>query len=315
MASVEKKSIGTHNGTFHCDEALACFMLNKTKLFEGAKIIRTRDSSVLETLDVIVDVGSVYDPQKFRFDHHQIGFTGTFDDKHTTKLSSAGLIYKHFGKEIIQKELGTNESDTEIIFQKVYESFIEGIDAIDNGIERYPTDIKPKYKVNTDLSSRVGGLNPWWNDEVTSIDDRFKKAVEMAGNEFLDSVNYYGKAWLPARDIVAKAIASRYEVDPSGEIICLETFCPWKEYVFKLEEEMDIKVPIKFALFPDRSGPWRVQCVPTKSYGFENRKSLGWKGLRDEDLSQARWNSRWQYCAHQWFYWRKQNQRGSITNG
>lgn len=43
------------------------------------------------------------------------------------------------------------------------QEFIEAIDAIDNGISQYPTDIKARYRSRTDLSSRVGALNPAWN--------------------------------------------------------------------------------------------------------------------------------------------------------
>lgn len=58
----------------------------------------------------MVDVGGVYDPKTNRFDHHQRSFTDTFDEKHkTTRLSSAGLIYKHFGKRAI----------TEIVKEKI----------------------------------------------------------------------------------------------------------------------------------------------------------------------------------------------------
>ena len=32
--------IGTHNGTFHCDEALACFQLKLLPEFHNAEIIR-----------------------------------------------------------------------------------------------------------------------------------------------------------------------------------------------------------------------------------------------------------------------------------
>eukprot|EP01083_Nonionella_stella_P207142 752805_1 len=42
------KTIGTHHGTFHCDEVLACYMLrNHTKEFRNAKIIRSRDPNIL----------------------------------------------------------------------------------------------------------------------------------------------------------------------------------------------------------------------------------------------------------------------------
>lgn len=34
------KWIGTHNGQFHCDEALACFMLKRLPEYQNAEIIR-----------------------------------------------------------------------------------------------------------------------------------------------------------------------------------------------------------------------------------------------------------------------------------
>ncbi|KAL4591380.1 hypothetical protein LXL04_004342 [Taraxacum kok-saghyz] len=38
-----RKRVGTHNGTFHCDEALGCFMVSLTSKFNGAQFIRTRN--------------------------------------------------------------------------------------------------------------------------------------------------------------------------------------------------------------------------------------------------------------------------------
>ena len=54
--------IGTHNGTFHCDEALGCYLLQKTDKFRDAEVVRSRDQSVLQDLDIVIDVGGVYDP-------------------------------------------------------------------------------------------------------------------------------------------------------------------------------------------------------------------------------------------------------------
>jgi hypothetical protein len=34
-------------------------------------------------------------------------------------------------------------------------------------MNQYPNDIAPRYKSNTNLSSRVGHLNPRWNEKVT----------------------------------------------------------------------------------------------------------------------------------------------------
>lgn len=74
---LDTMKIGTHSGVFHCDDALACFMLKCLPRYKEAQIIRSRDESILKECDVVVDVGGVYDPVAQRFDHHQRGFVET----------------------------------------------------------------------------------------------------------------------------------------------------------------------------------------------------------------------------------------------
>ncbi|XP_002740515.2 MYG1 exonuclease-like [Saccoglossus kowalevskii] len=289
------KKIGTHNGTFHCDEVLACFLLKQLPEYEHAEIIRTRDSCKLDTCDIVVDVGGVFDASKHRYDHHQRSFEEsmnslTSEKPWTTKLSSAGLVYLHFGHSVIARTLQTLPDDkiTKIIFDKVYESFIEEVDAIDNGISQW--DEKPRYLLTTNLSCRVSNLNPWWNDTKVDVEERFEKAMSMVGAEFLDRVLYYHKCWWPARSLVEESIKKRFEVDDSGEIIIFQQGgCPWKDHLFDLEEEMKIERPIKYVLYTDQNDNWRVQCVPIRKTSFENRVSLleEWRGLRDDELSKV----------------------------
>jgi uncharacterized UPF0160 family protein len=114
----------------------------------------------------------------------------------------------------------------------------------------------------------------------------------VAGAEFTERVEFYGKSWWPARKYIQQAVDKRFEVDASGEIVDL-TMCetnllsPWKEHLFALEEEMDIKGHIKFVLFTDSYGKWRVQGVPPSTYSFDLRVPLHpeWQGLRDNELS------------------------------
>ena len=47
--------------SFHCDEALGCFLLRQTSTYKDAEIVRTRDESVLSELDIVIDVGGTYD--------------------------------------------------------------------------------------------------------------------------------------------------------------------------------------------------------------------------------------------------------------
>ena len=62
-----------------------------------------------------------------------------------TKLSSAGLVYLHFGHQLVSQMLKTKENDavTNKIYDKIYENFIQEIDAIDNGISQ--CDEEPRY--------------------------------------------------------------------------------------------------------------------------------------------------------------------------
>ena len=88
-------------------------MLLYTKEFAKCTIVRTRNESTFPLLDILVDVGSTFDPKTNRFDHHQRSFTTTFWDdlndlnekeqrqKEKIKMSSAGLVYKFYGKEIL----------------------------------------------------------------------------------------------------------------------------------------------------------------------------------------------------------------------
>jgi len=72
-------------------------------------------------------------------------------------------------------------------------AFVQALDGIDNGISQYPTDVKPVYQSHTDLASRIGRLNPQWNDPSPDADACFMQAVSMAGEEFYSSLDYYSK--------------------------------------------------------------------------------------------------------------------------
>ncbi|XP_052175073.1 uncharacterized protein LOC127789967 isoform X2 [Diospyros lotus] len=270
-AAPATKRVGTHDGSFHCDEALGCFMIRLTHKFYGSQIVRSRDPQVLDALDAVLDVGGVYDPSRDRYDHHQKGFGEVFGHGFVTKLSSAGLVYKHYGLEIIAKELHLNEGHPDLhrLHLEVYKNFIEAVDAIDNGTNQFHTDQPPRYVNNTDLSSRLGRLNFDWMDPDQSPErenEAFQHAMQIAGNEFLQAIDFHVKSWLPARSIVKECLAARKDVDPSGEIMVLSRSCP-----------------------DDRSGNWRVQAVAVSTEKFESRKPLPspWRGLTDVELSKV----------------------------
>ncbi|NXD88205.1 MYG1 protein, partial [Halcyon senegalensis] len=136
---------------------------------QDAEVVRTRDPQRLAQCDVVVDVGGEYDPERHRYDHHQRSFTESMRSLRpgkpwTTKLSSAGLVYCHFGSQILAGLLGLPEDDPVVtaLYDKLYESLVQEVDAADNGIA--PAAGEPRYGLSTTLSARVARLNPPWND-------------------------------------------------------------------------------------------------------------------------------------------------------
>jgi len=130
--------IGTHSGHFHADEALAVYFLRLLPDYSNSTLVRTRDPETLNTCHTVVDVGGVYDDSKKRYDHHQREFNTAFP-AHSTKLSSAGLVYMHYGRAIIAHSTGMSldSPDLELLYQKLYDDFVEAFDANDNGISVY----------------------------------------------------------------------------------------------------------------------------------------------------------------------------------
>lgn len=282
--------ICTHHGSFHADEAMACAMLKCLPAFSSLPILRTRDQAEIEKATIVVDVGGSYDPATNRYDHHQKSFTDTYSEAYPEiRLSSAGLVFKHFGLEVIEAICGKlAPKDLTAIVSKTYDSIIRELDALDNGIQVADA---PRYRFVTHLGARVGRLNPGWQDEAgpDAENTRFKEATLLAAKELFDVVLGYCKGWLPARIIVEQALAERREVHASGEILKLSRFCPWQEHLADLElEEEQNRVPLaKYVLFIDGRGSWRVQAVSKTRGSFENRLSLpkAWCGLRDQELS------------------------------
>ena len=292
--------IGTHDGTFHCDEALAVGLLQYTNQYGGLPIVRSRNEEILAKCAILVDVGSVFDIKTARFDHHQRGFMETFNNKKKTKLSSAGLIYKYFGREILQNIINESkiffeEKNLDLIYSKVYTCFIEHIDGIDNGIEA--SSGKKNYIISTNLSSRIQILNISWNEEYSKEKEMayFKEAVETVLKEFYSYVYFTLTSWLPARKILENAVKNRFLIHESGNVIKLDRSCPWKSHIIDLEIEGFDGVnvgDIKFVLYPDEHFNWRIQCMTVDEHSFKNRLSIGhsnFHGLRGENLSSL-WN-------------------------
>lgn len=285
--------ICTHSGSFHADESLAVYMIKLVPAFSNAELIRSRNPEDWERSDIVIDVGGKYDGVKF-FDHHQREFKDTFSEDYQTKLSSAGLIYKHYGKEIIQQvlDLKPDNVNVEILYQKIYREFIESLDANDNGINNFSTEVEESRKFNErniKLPAIISKLNPSWKSNPTDkdFDAQFLVSSQLMGSVFLNILEDYGQSWLPAKEIVESAFAKRHEIDASGEIMVLENYCPWISHLYGVEKDNNAEGEVKFVLFKDTSSKWRVSTVSVAPSSFDFRLGLPeeLRGLRDQELS------------------------------
>ncbi|KAK5138387.1 hypothetical protein LTR08_003448 [Meristemomyces frigidus] len=317
--------IGTHNGHFHADEALAVYLLRLLPEYQHASLTRTRDPDVLQTCTIVVDVGGVHDDGLRRYDHHQREFTATFPSKHT-KLSSAGLVWLHYGQRIISAVTGldAHSADCALLYTKLYEEFIEAFDGNDNGIAVYdPSALRQAgiakafsdkgftlasvvNRYNYAPSAREGADGPTANGTTTSgapapppgkpqaeEDARFLRASAFVGEQFrLETADRF-HSWLPARALVHQAFADRRQHDAQGRIIVIPYRAegvPWTDHLFALEADAGEVGTVLYALFAESGEAdckWRIRAVSLDAGSFENRKGLPeqWRGVRDQELS------------------------------
>lgn len=160
-----QKLIGTHSGVFHCDEVLALSILKYSNDFKDGLIVRSRSDAIHEKMNILVDVGSVFDPENYRFDHHQRSFEEYFDTEITkdVKMSSAGLIFKFFGREIVDNAIKAwdvepvSDDEWPKIRRDIYRKLFLEVDAIDNGVSQLKAGTGGEliYTIGTGLGSRV----------------------------------------------------------------------------------------------------------------------------------------------------------------
>lgn len=187
--SLNKLTIGTHNGVFHTDEVIAIAFLKIEEPRREVEVIRTRDMNTLSECDFLVDVGGEYDGQT-KFDHHQWNYESKFYGK-----SSAGLVY-----DFLIDNKGWTEQFT---------SFIEHVDARDTRSSRKPY-MTWDFRTNSLVKVKVckyDPLNP--HDELCNYiakcntlepmsqeqDDMFNVVLELVSDYLLDMLDIVDSVW------------------------------------------------------------------------------------------------------------------------
>ena len=148
-----------HNGTYHLDDVL-CIALIQLCSYRGVEIFRTNNPSSLHTskLTITCDVGGGV------FDHHQSDASTRPDG---TKYSAFGLLWREFGRTIIQNGLvGLNpQTDNEIVeeaFKLFDEEFVIKVDRTDNyGQAKFPNDLANVISVMSSTNYKIEIAVSW----------------------------------------------------------------------------------------------------------------------------------------------------------
>lgn len=250
-------TVAVHDGVFHADDVFAVAILKL--IFPKIKVVRTREESLLKKADMRIDVGMVYNPKTNDFDHHQKSGAGMRANK--IPYASVGLIWKHFGKRIV------NSSEA---FDRIDEKIIQPIDALDNGLDMSSGGLLRPYTVDDILEAFL----PYWNDKNKDFEKAFLKAVEFA-------VFILKKEVRTVKDIEnIRNLVEEKVRNTSEEYIIFENKPP--NCI-----EILLKYPkIKFVLYRNSDGNWFSEAARVRKNSFEMRNPFPeiWAGLDKGDL-------------------------------
>ena len=266
----KKKTIVTHNGSFHADDIFACAVLGLYLDIQNQKyiIIRTRDENQINTnnLDkIVVDVGGVYDQDSNKFDHHQIGGAGSRSN--SVPYASFGLVWKKYGPLLC--------SDSDIV-QDIDRRLVQPIDAIDNGMSITEPSECGIYEYG------IYGI-------VTAYQNTWKEAgdTKKQYNSFVYLVEFFKEIII--REIerckhnieIISCIEDCYQSSENKNIIQV----PHHVTMGSLLQVLDKYKQVLFVVCRSNTN-WKVIAIRKEPCSFENRKSLPalWAGKRGKEL-------------------------------
>ena len=262
----------THTTPHHADDVFATVMLS---MLFPVVLFRTRDKTIIGKTDAVVyDVGGEFDSKRNRFDHHQRGFSEARPNG--VKYSSAGLIWRKYGAQIVKKVCEDTKLDDQMITNiaaRVDRSLVSGIDARDNGQS-------DKESVMS-IASIIAMVKPHWYEKDADGDSYFLKACELAEVTLKCVIDNAMSAEYGCREVwkILKTV--------EGQIIIMDQFIGgWAEAILK--SDIIKAAELVYAVFPSANGNWNAHTIPkSTSEPKEARKRFpeSWCGLSDEELA------------------------------
>ena len=271
--------LATHNGTFHADDVFAYAVLKA--VFPEHSLIRSRREDELAKADIVFDVGGgVYDHHSIDKEYRQLENLTKADDavaEQGTPYAAFGLIWRDFGNQFLQVHGIEEQLERDELHRRIDKSFVEGIDAFDNGISVLPPPQEGVHSIAVQTASTLmSDFNVYAFDEDSET-NAFRMASDMALVLLKNALANHRKS-LSEKSIVIDAFHARSE----KELLVLPEGCNWKRTL----AELDIDQEVKFVVYPDSNEGYRIQVVTVSPASFEARKDLpvDWAGKRDEEL-------------------------------
>lgn len=238
-------TIVTHDGSFHTDDVSAVAMMRN--IYPDARIIRSRDLNVINSADIVLDVGGVYDPDNNRFDHHQSGCNERWKPN-GTKLSSLGMAYKKFAVNYIYSvNISVEHEFLNEIIESFYERYVREVDAIDNGEWNASGN-----KLRTNISSIIPAMTGYatFEDAVNFADIVMKRVLQ--------NVYYYSKTKAQSKILVQQA----FQHQRNPQILEFDNHFEYSmmKYIKTYE-----KTKILFLVYPSFD-QWNCKAIPENNF-------------------------------------------------
>lgn len=279
IVTTSNKTVVTHNGLFHADEAFGVAFLSLLLGSEEVRVVRTRNPAQIEQADVALDVGGIYDNSKFRYDHHQREFTEVHEGT-SVKLAACGLIWRHFGSIVITKlhpELDVEQVQT--LWQSVDETICRPVDLQDNGQGTFKVEGAEAQALT--ITMMVSSFN---QQDIYSPaqDEAFMRGVEIL-KEYVLNFLRAGANKLQLLKEAEEAVRAQL----GSKVLVLDKFLPYREAVLKANAEEGGQFDL--VAYPAK-GQWNIQTVPvddTPENFYSQRISLPERlwGLTGPDAS------------------------------
>lgn len=307
--------IGVHDGPMHSDEVFAVAALS---MIMDVDIVRTRDPEILKTCDMRVDVGDNYNHQTKDYDHHmqwfnvrhQRPFKKYVDGKPKEfpdgpLRSGFGLIWLHYGKDIIMKVLTEiytpeqyctfEESDFLDLFEAIDNGIVAYIDACDNGEQKkFLLNVSPFR--NSDITKIVAIFNPTIQEQRCWVDANTSEANYH--RQFMAAMNI-------AKLLLRREIASQSELlyfrrpfmkliaemPQNEEILVLDQYIPWSYAYGRAGSATN---GVEMIVYPAANGNWMCQ---TPYYYFKRDSQKYPAVMKDGSPRQYKHQAPVEICA------------------